>query len=1257
MKWDLIVIAILAIGHVQAIDNLGVRRGGMALNIEGTQNYLVTPVLNNFPATSLTLSSWMKYTRPQQFGMLFQYIVNSTVHMSVYNWVETIFEVKEQVVGVQTIVTDGAWSHLAVSWTSSTGRVLFYANGQLVGNTTTVPNLTLPPGGRFHIGYPRFLERFFGQVDEVALFKTALSDAQVAQLYSSPANFWSAIPSSQVFLHYSFDQVNITVSDPFGAQTIQDISGNGVSLTPSSGWTSSLLVPSLAPIANGSLVNSRLNPAGNAAYFWKSPSAPAAAASLSIPASCAAAGLSFSQLSSAAGTARGTAISVNGAAQSLTFNGVWVDAAASWTSLCNVTVVLGAETLSWLLSPNRAPVLWSFSVSVNENDKKSISLYQTYSTDNPGVTGVDADGDAVTVKLVSAPKVGQLVDSSNNSLVFSTPGDVIPPNFVYLATNHVFGVSDAFSFTVVDALGTAAVSAANVSLRIASLSFPPPPLDPDMKLTLNEDTFANLTLSPKFSDDSAQSPLVFISRFPRHGKLFQVNADGSRGAQISEEQNSRVAVSEWASQIVSYSSQYPDASGSWAATQMLGVPNSFPVLDDSIYAWAGYAAGAEEWAHVRFATPMHVDQLEIYETYRPGNIRNVSFLDSDGVWKLLYTTDTPRCFSEAKARIFSPNVCPLPFPVQDIKFHMFGYPDSWVEIDAIRLSGTKGATSQNTVLSRAHKVVYMPDADYHGTDDFAYIINNCVYWSDFRTGNLPTGTVTLSVKSINDAPRPVVVMNGSLLVGRNSITLDAWDDGPVPASQLVFEIVSVPEMGTLLDALSGAAVGPGARLSGASLVWLVSAPCSLSDQKEWAGGFSFRVSDSLLWSTVTSYQATLVCTVYTEAAVSKGLINALRAISSFIIFMLLVSAAATFYFRKHSVIRAASYPFLLLMHFGCILGIIHLFMAHDYPLSKQQCVAQAWIGHLAFWIVFSSLFAKSWRIAKIFNAKKLEKQRLTDRSLVFGVVGIVGVAVLWLILWSAIDGLQPLQVLSGTTQLLQTWCRSRQSFWAYVILAAELAWLLVGVWLAVSTRNIPGDFNESKFIGMVIYNTAFVAGFIIPLLFSVVTEPSIAIVLQCIGAYLIVSGCAVLLFGSRFYLIRYGGAAVGPDPKSAYPSADAALHGTGPSGRSMALQPLSGGKSVMKSTRAGPVTTANTSHQKSGSQQQQQQQQAASGFSSKKDKDSDKDNLQSRGEGEFTALTVPQQQPAAAIVAAESDPFDSLPPPGVPSVVGDSPAE
>ena len=79
----------------------------------------------------------------------------------------------------------------------------------------------------------------------------------------------------------------------------------------------------------------------------------------------------------------------------------------------------------------------------------------------------------------------------------------------------------------------------------------------------------------------------------------------------------------WASRVISVSSQYGDSS--WAASQVLGMPDTYPRGGDIPSAWASKTPdGGPESIEVAFDRPHRITGIRIAETLNPGAISDVS---------------------------------------------------------------------------------------------------------------------------------------------------------------------------------------------------------------------------------------------------------------------------------------------------------------------------------------------------------------------------------------------------------------------------------------------------------------------------------------------------------------------------------------------------------------------------------------------------------------------------------------------------------
>jgi len=147
-------------------------------------------------------------------------------------------------------------------------------------------------------------------------------------------------------------------------------------------------------------------------------------------------------------------------------------------------------------------------------------------------------------------------------------------------------------------------------------------------------------------------------------------------------------LSQWVSEVISVASEYSSGVGSWGADNLIGPPQTFPRYGDISTAWAPLnSSGSEEYLHVKFARPVYVCGVDIFETWNPGCVVKISAFDGQN-WKTLWTGDLPQYRLPELPRVFSPAFPCTTFLADQIRIDLDCTNSiSWTEIDAIRLRG------------------------------------------------------------------------------------------------------------------------------------------------------------------------------------------------------------------------------------------------------------------------------------------------------------------------------------------------------------------------------------------------------------------------------------------------------------------------------------------------------------------------------------------------------------------------------------------
>ncbi|XP_052071152.1 uncharacterized protein LOC127709590 [Mytilus californianus] len=170
-------------------------------------------------------------------------------------------------------------------------------------------------------------------------------------------------------------------------------------------------------------------------------------------------------------------------------------------------------------------------------------------------------------------------------------------------------------------------------------------------------------------------------------------------------------VDQWVSRVVNYSSQYDD--NSWPASCIAGEPRVYPKYGDISGSWAQGTLDANQFVEVEFAEKIFIEKIDIYETYHAGAVKKILAKRPNGEWCTVW--ETSRAICQNSSRIFSPSFQKLNFRCNALRINVdCTVSGSWVEIDAIKISGTKFNFD-------------IPPAPNDITNDLAKLVNSSVF--------------------------------------------------------------------------------------------------------------------------------------------------------------------------------------------------------------------------------------------------------------------------------------------------------------------------------------------------------------------------------------------------------------------------------------------------------------------------------------------------------------------------------------------------
>jgi len=220
------------------------------------------------------------------------------------------------------------------------------------------------------------------------------------------------------------------------------------------------------------------------------------------------------------------------------------------------------------------------------------------------------------------------------------------------------------------------------------------------------------------------------------------------------------------------------------------------------------------------------------------------------------------------------------------------------------------------------------------------------------------------------------------------------------------------------------------------------------------------------------------------AFIVYGIVLAFLILFSLFCLIITILFGCIFRFRR---IRAASPTFLIIMIMAAILGYAGLFSFYGQP-QAVACGFQVWIVALSIFIMISALFAKSFRIWRLYRSPTAINAMRDWQLVIFVCITVIPMLVL-LILWTALStpGASLIEQDDKHDHYVCYMGGVAGNDGAYtffaLIVAYIAAFLLFGTFLSFVTRNVVSTFNESRLIAVSIYNLVFLGIVIIPIYF------------------------------------------------------------------------------------------------------------------------------------------------------------------------------
>ncbi|XP_077997883.1 gamma-aminobutyric acid type B receptor subunit 1-like [Glandiceps talaboti] len=208
-------------------------------------------------------------------------------------------------------------------------------------------------------------------------------------------------------------------------------------------------------------------------------------------------------------------------------------------------------------------------------------------------------------------------------------------------------------------------------------------------------------------------------------------------------------------------------------------------------------------------------------------------------------------------------------------------------------------------------------------------------------------------------------------------------------------------------------------------------------------------------------------------------------------------------YRHKRIIKMSSPNINNIILCGCILTYISILPANVKGFNVNPlhcCKASIYLLLLGFSLAYGALFSKTWRVHVIFTNKKVQRKAIKDSQLLIGVVVIVTIDIITVGLWEVLDPLMivirdaneiPLEIGDKVFISQVAYCESpKMTYWVAIIYSMKAIVLLFGGFLAWETRKVSiAVLNDSRYIGMCIYNVVILSCLGAPLTYILRYDP------------------------------------------------------------------------------------------------------------------------------------------------------------------------
>ncbi|XP_038019299.1 probable G-protein coupled receptor 179 [Motacilla alba alba] len=192
-----------------------------------------------------------------------------------------------------------------------------------------------------------------------------------------------------------------------------------------------------------------------------------------------------------------------------------------------------------------------------------------------------------------------------------------------------------------------------------------------------------------------------------------------------------------------------------------------------------------------------------------------------------------------------------------------------------------------------------------------------------------------------------------------------------------------------------------------------------------------------------------------------------------------LSMLVSYHFRRSKRIRTSGIILLETILFGSLLLYFPVFILYFKP-SIFRCIVLRWVRMLGFAIVYGTITLKLYRVLKVFLSRSAQRAPYVSSGRVLRMLAPMLLLVLWFLAAWTVGMLEnarkniPLVVRAQTGRGLR-FSICGHDCWDYMMVIAEMLFLLWGSFLCYATRAVPSAFHEPRYMGIALHNELMVS--------------------------------------------------------------------------------------------------------------------------------------------------------------------------------------